>query len=148
MDNDGILYPPWNTPDSQMPPSSILFETSEHAEKLLTFSPDTFQTLVDFSDTGLGYVDTQSTSFTTGQCTSIQATVQESYGTKRIRQADDYDLNPPKKNCTRKTALDSSTDGDRRRFACPYQALESWRDCFKPSPKNPKGGCESLQRLR
>lgn len=34
------------------------------------------------------------------------------------------------------------------RFACPYQVHEPWRDCFKPSKRNPKGGCDSISRLK
>ncbi|UPK91204.1 hypothetical protein LCI18_002139 [Fusarium solani-melongenae] len=60
---------------------------------------------------------------------------------------------------------DDGDDGDRRqakrirkrvqngkpprgRFACPYQVHEPWRDCFKPSQRNPQGGCDSISRLK
>ncbi|RSM00602.1 hypothetical protein CEP52_009010 [Fusarium oligoseptatum] len=36
----------------------------------------------------------------------------------------------------------------RGRFACPYQAYQPWRDCFKRSQRNPKGGCSSISRLK
>ncbi|RSL61382.1 hypothetical protein CEP53_005121 [Fusarium sp. AF-6] len=36
----------------------------------------------------------------------------------------------------------------RARFACPYQAYEPWRDCFKPSQRNRKGGCDSISISR
>ncbi|RSL56394.1 hypothetical protein CEP54_008878 [Fusarium duplospermum] len=36
----------------------------------------------------------------------------------------------------------------RGRFACPYQVHEPWRDCFKPSKRNPQGGCDSISRLK
>lgn len=35
----------------------------------------------------------------------------------------------------------------QQRFACPYQAFESWRDCFRPTRRNP-GGCDGIKRLK
>ncbi|RSL79524.1 hypothetical protein CEP51_007291 [Fusarium floridanum] len=40
------------------------------------------------------------------------------------------------------------TELPRGRFACPYQAYEPWRNCFRPSQRNPKGGCDNISRLR
>ncbi|KAK0639852.1 hypothetical protein B0T16DRAFT_248864 [Cercophora newfieldiana] len=34
------------------------------------------------------------------------------------------------------------------RFACPYQVHEMWRDCLQRGPRNPKGGCVDMQRLK
>ncbi|KAF4955357.1 hypothetical protein FGADI_4601 [Fusarium gaditjirri] len=38
--------------------------------------------------------------------------------------------------------------GRSLRFACPYQAFEQFQGCFRPGPRNPNGGCASIQRLR
>lgn len=35
----------------------------------------------------------------------------------------------------------------QQRFACPYQAFEGWRDCFRPTRRNP-GGCDGIKRLK
>ncbi|KAI1810953.1 hypothetical protein GGS20DRAFT_589018 [Poronia punctata] len=48
----------------------------------------------------------------------------------------------------------SSTPSKRRdlpqllRFACPYQAHEPFRSCFKPARNNPSGGCDGIKRLK
>lgn len=34
------------------------------------------------------------------------------------------------------------------RFACPYQAFEPLLDCLRRGPRNPKGGCEGISRLK
>lgn len=34
------------------------------------------------------------------------------------------------------------------RFACPYQAYEPFLDCLQRGPKNPKGGCDGIYRLK
>lgn len=37
---------------------------------------------------------------------------------------------------------------ERPRFACPYQAYERFLDCLQRGPRNPKGGCDGIYRLR
>ncbi len=34
------------------------------------------------------------------------------------------------------------------RFACPYQAVELFRDCLKRGPRNRQGGCKGIYRLK
>ncbi|KAM7222512.1 hypothetical protein V8F06_002006 [Rhypophila decipiens] len=35
-----------------------------------------------------------------------------------------------------------------QRFACPYQAYEPFQDCLHRGPRNPKGGCDGIYRLK
>ncbi|ETS75646.1 hypothetical protein PFICI_12590 [Pestalotiopsis fici W106-1] len=34
------------------------------------------------------------------------------------------------------------------RFACPYQTFDAFQDCLKPGPRNPRGGCTGINRLK
>ncbi|KAL2689112.1 hypothetical protein Neosp_003164 [[Neocosmospora] mangrovei] len=57
----------------------------------------------------------------------------------------DNENNHPRKRQRRKPR---GVDPPKQRFACPYQAYEQGRDCFKPSQRNPRGGCDNISRLR
>ncbi|RYP74918.1 hypothetical protein DL771_002702 [Monosporascus sp. 5C6A] len=47
----------------------------------------------------------------------------------------------------RQKASGSEEMAETARLACPYQAYEKFRPCFKRSGSNPRGGCADLKRL-
>jgi len=47
----------------------------------------------------------------------------------------------------RQNSPDSSNNNSLR-FACPYQVYEPLQDCLQRGPRNPKGGCDGMYRLR
>ncbi|RYP54373.1 hypothetical protein DL769_010363 [Monosporascus sp. CRB-8-3] len=48
----------------------------------------------------------------------------------------------------RQKASGSEKMAETSRLACPYQAYERFRPCFKRSGSNPRGGCADLKRLK
>jgi hypothetical protein len=67
---------------------------------------------------------------------------------RRRRRAGDDDDDGNRRKRRRTKPKDRSEGLDKLRFACPYQAHEKWRDCFRPWPLNPGGGCDGIARLK
>lgn len=66
---------------------------------------------------------------------------------RRRRGRDDGDENERRKKRSRMQPNDI-TSVLQGRFACPYQAYETWRDCFRAGPRNITGGCDGIKRLK
>lgn len=81
--------------------------------------------------------------------TFVSATGQPGPSHKRNRvtegEGDGNDNEPPEKKRRRQPR---DVDPSRRRFACPYQVSGLSDNCFRPSRRNPSGGCDSISRLK
>jgi len=49
---------------------------------------------------------------------------------------------------SRKRRRQNSPESGNKRFACPYQVYEPPQDCLRRGPRNPKGGCHGVDRLK
>ncbi|RYP75306.1 hypothetical protein DL770_007429 [Monosporascus sp. CRB-9-2] len=67
--------------------------------------------------------------------------------TKRRQDEEEGDDNDGKKR-KRQKASGSEKMAETSRLACPYQAYEKFRPCFKRSGSNPRGGCADLRGLK
>jgi hypothetical protein len=52
------------------------------------------------------------------------------------------------KKRTRKEPPTSESGLSLFRFACPYQVFEPWQGCLKRGRRNPRGGCNGINRLK
>jgi hypothetical protein len=59
-----------------------------------------------------------------------------------------YDTNEENTAQTQNSLSGPIRSQSSQRFACPYQAFEQFQGCFRPGPRNPNGGCASIQRLK
>ncbi|EXA39985.1 hypothetical protein FOQG_01122 [Fusarium oxysporum f. sp. raphani 54005] len=59
-----------------------------------------------------------------------------------------HDMNEDRTLQPQNNIFDARGIGRPPRFACPYQAFEQFQVCFRPGPRNPNGGCASIQRLK
>lgn len=48
----------------------------------------------------------------------------------------------------RQNSPDAAMKKTIQRFACPYQVYEPFQGCLGRGPRNPKGGCDGISRLR
>jgi len=53
-----------------------------------------------------------------------------------------------KRSRRRSNSPDLTMASNTPRFACPYQVYEPLLDCLRRGPRNPKGGCEGISRLK